>query len=84
MQSLRQDLRHRATCRLLALIELVPTTTTLRLKTAASCSFRWARLAQVLAAAGLLLAAFSAWAAPSIGGVQITPNAIASKALGRH
>ncbi|MEF8737543.1 MAG: RHS repeat-associated core domain-containing protein [Candidatus Accumulibacter necessarius] len=78
MQSLRQDLRHRATCRLLALIELVPTTTTLRLKTAASCSFRWARLAQVLAAAGLLLAAFSAWAAPSIGGVQVTPNAIAA------
>jgi RHS repeat-associated protein len=78
MQSLRQDLLHHTTCRLLALIDLVPTTATLRLKTAASCSFRWARLPQVLAAASLLLAAFSAWAAPSIGGVQITPNAIAA------
>jgi RHS repeat-associated protein len=46
----------------------------------ASSTFWPALLAKVLALAGLLLAGFPASAAPSIGSVQITPDAIAAGA----
>ncbi len=78
MRSLCHDLLHYASFRLLALIDLVPAAATLRMKAGASLPFRWTLLAQMLAAASLLLTVFAAWAAPSIGGVQITPNAIAA------
>ena len=63
MRSFCHDLLHQASFRLLALIDLVPAAATLRMKAGASLPFRWTLLAQVLAAAGLLLAAFSAWEA---------------------
>jgi RHS repeat-associated protein len=77
MRSLCHDLLHHASFRLLALIDLVPAAATLRMKAGASLPFRWTLLAQVLAAASLLLTVFSAWAAPSIGGMQITPSTLA-------
>ncbi|MEF8770615.1 choice-of-anchor X domain-containing protein [Candidatus Accumulibacter contiguus] len=65
---------------LLARIGIVEAAVVGSLTAPASSASGRAWLARVLALAGLLLPVFSAWAAPSIGSVQITPDAITAGA----
>ena len=80
MPSHCQSLLRLAVFRLLALIGIVQATAAVSLTVPASSAFGRALLARVLALAGVLLPVFPAWAAPSIGSVQITPNSITAGA----
>jgi hypothetical protein len=62
------------------LIGIVEAAAAVSLTVPASSVFGRALLARVLALAGVLLAGFPAWATPSIGSVQITPNSITAGA----